>query len=185
MFRSPQQCAFPLSPLYPSHKDREHVQEVNQWPPSVWLSRTFDNSARTASSDGGSTGGGWLEPRACLTRLSLLWRSGLADRSVLACVIRSIAAVLRPACRGLTKPKKASTAVVVKQPMCRRLRRKPESQGRHPANSYPPAFSLSPLFSLGVHLHPPFRRRPPQAPPSWRVILAQTCGVCDISHNSR
>jgi hypothetical protein len=183
MFRSPQQCAFPLSPLYPSHKDREHVQEVNQWPPSVWLSRTFDNSARTASSDGGSTGGGWLEPRACLTRLSLLWRSGLADRSVLACVIRSIAAVLRPACRGLTKPKKASTAVVGNN-LCV-VGYDVSLSRRGGTQPTPPAFSLSPLFSLGVHLHPPFRRRPPQAPPSWRVILAQTCGVCDISHNSR
>jgi hypothetical protein len=58
----------------------------------------------------------------------------------------------------------------IKNHMCRRLRRKPESQGRQPANS------LSfPRFSLGAHRHPPFRRHPPQAPPSWRVILAQTC----------
>ena len=56
----------------------------------------------------------------------------------------------------------------IKNHMCRRLRRKPESQGRQPANS------LSfPRFSLGAHRHPPFRRHPPQAPPSWRVILAK------------
>ena len=66
------------------------------------------------------------------------------------------------------------------------VRRKPESQGRHPANSY-----VSSLLSFPFVLS---RRSPtsavpssssPEAPPSWRVILAQTCGVFDISHNSR
>jgi len=40
----------------------------------------------------------------------------------------------------------------------------------------PPAFSLSLVFSLGAHRFPPFRRHPPSAPPSWRVILANLHG---------
>ena len=67
--------------------------------------------------------------------------------------------------------------------MCRRLRRKPESQGRQPANSY--AFSLR---SLPFDLAPTITRRSadasPPAAPSWRDILAEVVGISQVSRTA-
>ena len=76
-----------------------------------------------------------------------------------------------------------SQRVARRKAMCRRLRRKPESQGRHPANSYASSLLSLPWFSLGAHR---YRRSVVTLPRRRRLGASylQTCGV-SISGNSR
>ena len=70
----------------------------------------------------------------------------------------------------------------LRKAMCRQLRRKPESQGRHPANSYASAFVLCPLMLLGSHRWAVV----PSTPPLMRRRLDATdLPKLSISHKSR
>ena len=111
-------------------------------------------------------------------------RSTIVNRRFAASQARNPPRIAQPFGSGVMCPETrnpSEAALCVPKRATLRKRRKPESQGRHPANSYPPAFS----FSLGSLSAPTDICRSVVTLPRGAAVLARhTCQNCGVSNSS-